>query len=455
MNENSGDNFIDIYSTSIDNDNLEINTSQSQANQLHYSYKVNPSPQVVASPLKKRSRPGEMEWKMFGKATSSMNANIDTNLNSLLIDHQRLGSQDNSLSSQFSQDFADRIGGLTVNCYSQPFGNGTQQQFNISQSADDFSIIYPNTLLSQEVTSMIDESVLEPGENSYHLSKPRDDKFHDNSLHGTTIKSSFPRKSLRASLKGNKGCKDIDDEDSLKMKIELDQPIDNIFYPFQSTNEFNMTSVLSQVHDNINNRNIGKGNQPRIIWITAYSERPRFITDFETEDILGEGTFSVVYHVKRRLDGIHYAIKKIKKPIESVKEELLVLQEVQAMAALTTSCPNIVHYFSSWISEDKFLHIQTELCPMGSLETWFVSNNGFKRQSLKLNQTTSFYQLGSDSIISYEQEQIPSFAKEEEDYNKRGISEELAWYILLIISETLKYMHHISKLYLVSSILNL
>jgi len=56
----------------------------------------------------------------------------------------------------------------------------------------------------------------------------------------------------------------------------------------------------------------------------------------------------------------------------SEKEGLLLTREACALAAFA-GCPNLLRYYSSWI-DDGFLHIQTELCQLGSLETLVGAN---------------------------------------------------------------------------------
>ena len=108
------------------------------------------------------------------------------------------------------------------------------------------------------------------------------------------------------------------------------------------------------------------GQPPQNMWISAFKPWPRFTWDFESQGVLGEGVQSLVYCARKRVDGCLYAIKKLRRQILTEKEGLLLTREVCALSAFS-GCPNILRYYSSWI-EDGYLHIQTELCQLGSLD---------------------------------------------------------------------------------------
>jgi len=89
----------------------------------------------------------------------------------------------------------------------------------------------------------------------------------------------------------------------------------------------------------------------------------RFYEDFEVKSELGTGSFGACFRVLKRLDGCHYAVKKLSRKIRGERDRAAVLREVYALSALCTESenPHLVRYFSSWI-EDGHLYIQTELC---------------------------------------------------------------------------------------------
>ncbi|KAK0942006.1 hypothetical protein LTR29_006424 [Friedmanniomyces endolithicus] len=84
-------------------------------------------------------------------------------------------------------------------------------------------------------------------------------------------------------------------------------------------------------------------------------EPSRYLRDFDELALLGKGGYGVVYHVRNRLDGLQYAVKKV--PISPARmariqkrgqvelDELLL--ELRTLARLDH--PNIVRYFAGWI----------------------------------------------------------------------------------------------------------
>jgi serine/threonine protein kinase len=89
----------------------------------------------------------------------------------------------------------------------------------------------------------------------------------------------------------------------------------------------------------------------------------RFEMEFEVLGKLGGGTFGTVWRVRKRLDGISYAVKAINRPIRGASGRERVLKEVYALAAVCNKAenPHVVRYFNSWLDGDR-LFIQTELC---------------------------------------------------------------------------------------------
>jgi len=70
---------------------------------------------------------------------------------------------------------------------------------------------------------------------------------------------------------------------------------------------------------------------------------------------LGEGAFSSVYSVKRKSDGAHYAMKKVKMGKLSEKEKQNALNEIRILASINH--PNVVGY-----KEAFFENSQGNLC---------------------------------------------------------------------------------------------
>lgn len=72
----------------------------------------------------------------------------------------------------------------------------------------------------------------------------------------------------------------------------------------------------------------------------------RFETEYDLLGVLGRGGFGVVYHVKNKIDGSEYALKRIKLPVKKFARDK-VMREVHALAQLDH--PQIVRYFNSWV----------------------------------------------------------------------------------------------------------
>ena len=64
---------------------------------------------------------------------------------------------------------------------------------------------------------------------------------------------------------------------------------------------------------------------------------------------LGEGAFSVVYRVKRKEDGLEYAMKKIRIATLNEKELANCLNEVRILASIDH--PNILAYKDSFYDD--------------------------------------------------------------------------------------------------------
>lgn len=75
----------------------------------------------------------------------------------------------------------------------------------------------------------------------------------------------------------------------------------------------------------------------------------RYRTDFEQREQLGQGGFGAVYRARQRLDGVDYAIKKVRIDISDA-DTSKILREVRHLAKLDHS--NIIRYYNSWMEED-------------------------------------------------------------------------------------------------------
>ena len=140
-----------------------------------------------------------------------------------------------------------------------------------------------------------------------------------------------------------------------------------------------------------------------------------------------------------------YAVKKIKKKIGSVSEGNIVVKETCAHAALT-GCPNLVRYFGCWL-DDGHLHIQTELCDLGTLDRFVVSSTGTIMGSvgkfteggagIATGVCVGCVDGGSNTILT-SAEAVTCGGL----VSQRGpISDAFAWLVLKSVADALRFMH--------------
>ena len=90
--------------------------------------------------------------------------------------------------------------------------------------------------------------------------------------------------------------------------------------------------------------------------------------DFEFIRILGKGSFSIVYLVRRKEDKKEYALKSIIMDKLSENDQQNSVNEIRILASV--SHPNIIGYKESfWDNKSKSLNIVMEYCDDGDLET--------------------------------------------------------------------------------------
>lgn len=225
-------------------------------------------------------------------------------------------SQDSIQFSQFSQNFTDRMGQLNM-CSSQDYSN-------ISNLVGESSFSVPFLPPVNPIC--------------------------------TTFTGSIP--SIRNTI--SKSIPSIQNNPSFETErpIDIAAPIKNVF----------LQGV--KPHCELQLDNFDPHNPPTKrstkIWIGAFKERPRIVTEFEELKMLGEGTFSTVFCVRHRLDGTLYAIKRIRENITTERQGHLLVREPCALAALQ-GCPQIIRYYGCWLDNHR-LYIQTEWCHLGSLE---------------------------------------------------------------------------------------
>lgn len=259
------------------------------------------------SPARKRGR-GKAYSISDASSSSARFRDENDGPNGLLM------SQDSLAVSQFSQDFGDRYDHLMVD-----HGDHSKKDMLMQGSQDDSFILAP-----------LDSS----------------------SIDNFSIPTAPTSKGRRLQMLGSQ--KKIDRIETEK-QVDLKRPFLN---PFLMKTQEGTERYFSNIH--------GPMRKILSMWVSAFKERPRYMSDFEELTLLGEGTFSSVCCARHRLDGTLYAIKKIKERITSESHAKLMLREACAFAALA-DCPNLVHYYGCWIEENQ-LYLQLELCHLGSLE---------------------------------------------------------------------------------------
>ncbi|GAK67829.1 kinase-like protein [Moesziomyces antarcticus] len=98
---------------------------------------------------------------------------------------------------------------------------------------------------------------------------------------------------------------------------------------------------------------------------------------FNVEETIGSGEFSEVLKAVSRSTGYAYAVKRMKRSYLGPRDRLRRLEEVDVLRTLSTSGKphaNIVSLFGAW-EEEGHLHLQLELCPLGSL-AFFLEEYG-------------------------------------------------------------------------------
>jgi len=370
---------------------------------------------------------------------------LDLNLvNTMDLNSQTLLSHDSPALSQFSVDFADRLNQLSVRIH--------QDDYLLKEEDDEEDT-------GDEVFSSMDSAKC----NYYSNANAANYNNVD------TSKKKRPAFSRKASWtpRGASGAANNNNQEQEK-QMDL-RPAQN--NPFLHLESHPVEQYFQKYF------HIPKG--PTKLWVGAFKERSRLITDFEELTVLGEGTFSYVYCVRHRIDGTLYAIKKLKEYIMNENHLHFVLREISALSILR-NCPHMIQYYHSWI-DDNQVYIQMELCHLGTLEDMFSSipskssifrvankpiilhtdttlTTGHHPQHPHLfsrtesidsyvTETNSLRGTRSNSIESQDMKNLMDMSSSSifQNINIRGISEEFGWFVLKIVSEALDYMHQFSK----------
>eukprot|EP00602_Paraphysomonas_sp_CaronLab_P003144 CAMPEP_0185038942 /NCGR_PEP_ID=MMETSP1103-20130426/35221_1 /TAXON_ID=36769 /ORGANISM="Paraphysomonas bandaiensis, Strain Caron Lab Isolate" /LENGTH=556 /DNA_ID=CAMNT_0027577619 /DNA_START=26 /DNA_END=1696 /DNA_ORIENTATION=+ len=186
-----------------------------------------------------------------------------------------------------------------------------------------------------------------------------------------------------------------------------------------------------------------KHKRPTTIWIQPYKERSRYLTDFEDEGVLGEGTFSVVYRARKRTDGVEYAVKRLTTRIHHDSEGAHMLREVCALAALD-GCPNLVQYYNSWV-EDGYVWLQMELCLKTNLDV-FVLGAQSQHSIESSTPRSAIFSLDDDNCSGSVDENKDDIATQVDEPGplvpqSELFTERVFWRVLHGVCSALSFMH--------------
>jgi serine/threonine protein kinase len=81
----------------------------------------------------------------------------------------------------------------------------------------------------------------------------------------------------------------------------------------------------------------------------GFPTEKRYESNFEELDHLGQGGFASVYHVRNKIDGIDYAMKKVVVSRENPEEVSKLLREAKYLSQINHS--NVLRYYDCWIEE--------------------------------------------------------------------------------------------------------
>uniref|UniRef100_W5KKA7 Eukaryotic translation initiation factor 2-alpha kinase 1 n=1 Tax=Astyanax mexicanus TaxID=7994 RepID=W5KKA7_ASTMX len=104
-------------------------------------------------------------------------------------------------------------------------------------------------------------------------------------------------------------------------------------------------SLLPQDHKYLSSE--GQSSATRTKDGLFQAQTSRYLSEFEEISTLGKGSYGRVFKVKNKLDGQHYAVKKILIKNVSRDDCVKVLREVKVLSSLQH--PNIVGYHTAWM----------------------------------------------------------------------------------------------------------
>ena len=118
----------------------------------------------------------------------------------------------------------------------------------------------------------------------------------------------------------------------------------------------------------------------------------KFMQEFDTQTVIGEGEHSIVYKARNTSDFQYYAIKQLKKRLRGKKDREQSLREISMLSQIS-SCSSghessILKYYDSW-EEHSYFYIRTELCT-SSLKDYISSQVLEEKEIWKICRDVTF-----------------------------------------------------------------
>uniref|UniRef100_A0A8C5K3K2 Eukaryotic translation initiation factor 2-alpha kinase 1 n=1 Tax=Jaculus jaculus TaxID=51337 RepID=A0A8C5K3K2_JACJA len=167
-----------------------------------------------------------------------------------------------------------------------------------------------------------------------------------------------------------------------------------------------ITHLMRSAKERVRQVSSSRYTQPREIAFEAQTSR--YLNEFEELAILGKGGYGRVYKVRNKLDGQHYAIKKILIKGATKTDCMKVLREVKVLAGLQH--PNIVGYHTAWIEHVHVVQPQDRVpLQLPSLEVLRVQEENGDIYGIKNDESSSsiiFAELTSENEKPFEESDI-------------------------------------------------
>eukprot|EP00941_MAST-03F_sp_MAST-3F-sp1_P004613 g4613.t1 len=151
--------------------------------------------------------------------------------------------------------------------------------------------------------------------------------------------------------------------------------------------------------------NVGRRNGNSV---NSVNSGLRLYRDFEGHKRIGTGGFSVCFRCRNILDEQIYAIKQYLRRFKTRSARNLALREVRTMASLgLNGHPHLVRYCGSWI-DSNLLHIQTEFCDGGSLQSRYMNQSKVAEKNVKrtIGRSNSYYGAMSNTLKGFPKKDI-------------------------------------------------